>query len=78
MWRVVREGLTQRCKTWEEGWPCGCLGEEWPTWSEPEMGTVSGSEEQPGGQDSRRGVSKDQSRDQSQGSLGPPRPLEGL
>lgn len=42
------------------------------------MGTVSGSEEQPGGQGSKRGVSKDQSRDQSQGSLGPPRPLEGL
>lgn len=33
----------------EEGWPCGCLGKEHATPREAEMGTVSVSEEQPGG-----------------------------
>lgn len=59
----------------EEGWPCGCLGEECSTPREPDMGTVSVSEEQPGGQCGRQRTSKDDSRDRSQGLLGPPRPI---
>lgn len=39
------------------------------------MGTVSAPGEQPGGQCGRRRMSKDNSTDQSQGSLGPPRPI---
>lgn len=43
---------------------------------EPEVGTVSAFEEQPGGRCNRRGVNKDQSsRRQRQSPLGPPRPL---
>lgn len=59
----------------EEGWPRGCLGKEHTTPRESEMGTVSVFEEQPGGQCAGREWA---SRDLSQGTSGPPRPLQGL